>query len=66
MGPAGLAVNPLGLHLVHVGSIPPGPTHGEGRLEPHPGDVPKSTPNVRESARSGLNVEGRVSDPQIL
>ena len=28
-GPACLAVKPLDLHLVHVGSIPTGPTHGE-------------------------------------
>ena len=28
-GPAGLAVKPLDLHLVNVGSIPTGPTHGE-------------------------------------
>ena len=63
-GPAGLAVKPLGLHLVNVGSIPTGHTHGEGRLQPHPGDVLKSTPNVRKSRRSGLNLEGRLSDPQ--
>ena len=60
-GPAGLAVKPLDL-----GSIPTGPTHGEGRLQPHPGDVLKSTPNVRKSPRSGLNLEGRLSDPQFL
>ena len=65
-GPAGLAVNPLDLHLVNVGSIPTGPTHGEGRLQPHPGDGLKSTPNVRKSPRSGLNLEGRLSDPQIF
>ena len=47
-------VQPLDLHLVNVASIPTGPTHGEGRLQPHPGDVLKSTPNVRKSARSGL------------
>ena len=28
-----LMVQPLGLHLVNVGSIPTGPTHGEGRLQ---------------------------------
>ena len=28
-GPAGIAVKPLDLHLVNVGSIPTGPTHGE-------------------------------------
>ena len=28
-GPAGLAVKPLDLHLVNVGSIPTGPAHGE-------------------------------------
>ena len=56
----------LDLHLVNVVSIPTGPTHGEGRLQPHPGDVLKSTPNVRKSPRSGLNLEGRLSDPQIF
>ena len=61
----GIVVKPLDLHLVNVGSIPSGPTHGEGRLPPHPGDVLKSTPNVRNSPRSGLNLEGRLSDPQI-
>ena len=64
-GPAGLAVKPLDLHLVHVGSIPTGPTHSEGRLQPHPGDVLKSTPNVRKGPRSGLNLEGSLSDPQF-
>ena len=64
-GPAGLAVKPLDLHLVNVGSIP-GPTHGQGRLQPHPGDVLKSTPNVRKSPRSGMNLEGRLSDPQFF
>ena len=65
-GPTGLAVKPLDLHLVKVGSIPTRPTHGEGRLQPHPEDVLKSTPNVRKSPRSGLNLEGRMSDPQFL
>ena len=65
-GPAGLAVKPLDLHLVNVGSIPTGPTHGEGQLQPHPGDVLKSTPNVRKSPRSGLNLEERLSDSQIF
>ena len=60
----GIVVLPLDLHLVNVGTIPTGPTHGEGRLQPHPGDVLKSTPNVRKSPRSGLNLEGRLSDPQ--
>ena len=64
-GPAGLAVKPLDLHLVIVGSIPTGPMHGEGRLQPHPGDVLKSTPNVRKGPRSGLNLEGRLSDSQM-
>ena len=64
-GPAGLAVKPLDLHLVNVGSIPTGPTHSEGHLQPHPGDVLKSTPKVRKSPRSGLNLEGRLSNPQI-
>ena len=62
----GIVVQPLDLHLVNVGSNPTGPTHGEGRLQPHPGDELKSTPNVRKSPRSGLNLEGRLSDPQIL
>ena len=65
-GPAGLAVKPLDLHVVNVGSIPTGPTHGEAWLQPHPGDVLKSTPNVRKSPRSGLNLEGRLSDPQMF
>ena len=49
----GIIVQPLDLHLVNVGSIPTRPTHGEGRPQPHPGDVLKSTPNVRKSPRSG-------------
>ena len=53
------------LHLVNVVSIPTGPTHGEGRLQPHPEDALKSVPNVRKSPRSDLNLEGRLSDPQI-
>ena len=64
-GAAGLVVPPLDLHLVNVGSIPTGPTHGEGRLQPPPGNVLKSTPNVRTSPTSGLNLEGRLSDPPI-
>ena len=60
----GIVVQPLDLHLVNMGST--GPTHGEGRLQPHPGDVLKPTPNVRKSPRSGLNLEGRLSDPQTL
>ena len=55
-----------GLHVVNVGSIPTGPTHGEGCLQPHPGDGLKSTPKVRKSPRSGLNLEVRLSDPQIF
>ena len=62
----GIVVLPLDLHLVNVGSIPTGPTHGEGRLQPHPGHVLKSTPNIRKGPRSGLNLEGRLSDPQIF
>ena len=62
----GIVVQPLDLHLVNVGSIPTGPTHGKGRLQPHAGDVLKSTPNVRKSPRSGLNLEGRLSDPQFF
>ena len=54
------------MHLVNVGSIPTGPTHGEGRLQSHPGDVLKSTPKVRKSPRSGLNLEGRLSDPHFF
>ena len=42
--PAGLAVKPLDLHLVNLGSIPTGPTYGEMLEQPHPGDVRKSTP----------------------
>ena len=61
-----MVVLPLDLHLVNVGSIPTGPTHGEGRLQPHPGHVLKSTPNVRKSPRSGLNLEGRLSDPKFF
>ena len=61
-----IVVQPLDLHLVNVGSIPTGPTHGEGRLQPHPEDVLKSTPNVRKSPRSGLNLEGKLSDPQFF
>ena len=61
-----IMVQPLDLHLVNVGSIPTGPAHGEGRLQPHPGDVLKSTPNVWKSPRSGLNLEGRATDPQII
>ena len=48
MVPAGLSVKPLDLHLVNVASIPTGPTHGKVCLQPHPGDVLKSTPNVRK------------------
>ena len=62
---AGLAVKPLDFHVVNTGSIPTGPTHSELGLQPHPGDVLKSTTNVRKSLRSGLNLEGRLSDPQI-
>ena len=45
--------------------VPTRPTHGEGRLQPHPGDVLRSNPNV-QSPRSGLNLEGRLSDPRSL
>ena len=62
----GIVVQPLDLHLVWVASIPTGPTHGEERLQQHPGDVLKSTLNVRKSPRSGLNLEGKLSDPQIF
>ena len=65
MGPAGLAVKLPDLHVANVGSIPTGPTLGEARLQPHPGDVLKPNPNVRKSPRSGLNLEGRLSDPQV-
>ena len=61
----GIVVQPPDLHLVNVRSIPTGPTHGAKRLQPHPGDVLESTPNVRKSTRSGLNLEGRLSDPQF-
>ena len=56
----------LDLHQVNVVSIPTGPTHGEECLQPRPGDVLKSTPTVRKSPRSGLNLEGRRSDPQVF
>ena len=59
-------VQPLDFHLVSVGSMPTGPTHGEGRLQPHPRNVLKSTPNVRKRPRSCLNLEGRLSDTQIV
>ena len=58
----GIVVQPLDSHLVNVGSIPTGPTHGV----PPPGDVLKSPPNVWKSPRSGLNLEGRLSDPPIF
>ena len=61
-----IVVQPLDLYLVNVGSIPTGLKHGEGRLHLHPGDVLRSTPNVRKSPRSGLNLEGRLSDPQCF
>ena len=54
----GIVVQPHDLHVVNVGSIPTGPTHGQGRLHAHTGGVLKSTPNVRKSSRSGLNLEG--------
>ena len=47
-------VQPLDLHLVNVGSIPTGPTHGEGRLQPRPGDVLKSTPDCPEEPQIRL------------
>ena len=47
----GIVDQPLDLHLVSVGSTPTGPTGGEGRLQAHPGDVLKCTPNVRRSPR---------------
>ena len=62
----GIVVQPLDLHVVNVGSILTGPTHSEVRLQTQPGDVLKSTPSVRKSPRSGLNLEGRLSDPQIF
>ena len=43
----GIVVLPLDLHLVNVSSIPTGPMQGEGRLQPHLGNVLISTPNVR-------------------
>ena len=62
----GIMVRPLDLHLVIVGPIPTGPTSGERRLQPHPWDELQPTPNVRKSRRTGLNLEGRLSDPQKL
>ena len=53
------------MHVVNTGSIPVGPSHGEVHLLMHPGDVLKSTPNVRKSPRSGLNLEERLSDPKF-
>ena len=38
----GIVVQPLDLHLLNVGSIPTGLTHGEERLKPHHGAVLKS------------------------
>ena len=35
--PSYRVVKLLNLLLVNVGSIPTGPKHGEGRLQPHPG-----------------------------
>ena len=32
----------------------------------HPGDMLKSITNVLESPRSDLNLEGRLSDPQVF
>ena len=62
----GIVVLPLDLHVVNVGSIPTGPTHGQRRLQSPPGDVLTSTSNVWESPRAGLNLEGRLSDPQMF
>ena len=58
----GIVVQPLDLHLVNVLPIPTDPTHGEECLQPHPRDVLESTPHVRKSPRSGLNLEGRLSE----
>ena len=59
-GPAGLAVKPLDLHLVNVGSIPTGPTHGEGRLQPHPGDVLKIHPECPEEPQIRVECGGEA------
>ena len=53
MGPAGLAVEPLDLHVVNTGSIPVAPTHGEvsqhGKVHllTPPGDMLESGPKAR-------------------
>ena len=66
-GPAGLAVKPLGLHVVHVGSIPTGPTHGEGRLQPHPGDVLQSTPECPGEPQIRLESGGEAErSPNLM
>ena len=64
----GIVVQVLDLHLVNVGSVSTGPTHGEGRLQlnPDPVHVLTSTPKVRESPRSRLNLEGRLSYPPFF
>ena len=49
--------------MVNAGLIPTGPTHGEVRPQPLRGVVLKSTPNVRTSPRSGLNLGGRRTSP---
>ena len=58
-GHAGLAVKPLDLHLVNVGSIPTGPTHGEGRLQPPPGDL-LANPDCSEEPQIRLESGGEA------
>ena len=50
----------LDFHVVNVGSICTGPTHGEGRLQPHPGDVLKSTPECPEEPQIRLESGGEA------
>ena len=53
-------VQPLDLHLVNVGSIPTGPTHGEGRLQPHSGDVLGIHPEGPEEPQIRLESGGEA------
>ena len=48
----------LTLHVVIMGSIPSGSSHGEVRLLIDPGDVLKSGPKARRILRSGLSLDG--------
>ena len=59
-------VQPLDLHLVNVGSIPTGPTHGEGRLQPPPGDEPKTHPEYPEEPQIRVETGGEAERSPIL